>query len=153
MLEEVRKLLCLRSLDWPVSILMCRWYGFVLSNSLGSEASVREFSIFDSRTVSRYMHMTWFCSLKLLWEWSICWRIFIVFVRKNVTKIQNYQVTTLKYSSELLMWMTDHHCIEQGFNFNICLTVVNRINEITGLEVQNSRVLYVWKSTGHLLVF
>lgn len=69
--------------------------------------------------------------------------MFIVFVRKNVTKIQNNQVTTLNYSSELLMWMTDHHCIEQGFNFSIYLAVVNRIDEIRGLKVQSSRVLYV----------
>lgn len=65
-LWEVRKLFCLKNLCCPVSVVMCRWYGFVFSNSLGSEAFVRGFSIFVGRIVSPHVHTIWFCSLKLL---------------------------------------------------------------------------------------
>lgn len=46
-----------------------------------------------------------------------------------VTNIQNYQVIALIHSSELLMWVTDDHCIEQNFYFDICPTVVNRFGD------------------------
>lgn len=65
-LWEVRKLFCLKSLCCPVSVVMCRWYGFVFSNSLGSEEFVRGFSIFVGRIVSPHVHTIWFCCLKLL---------------------------------------------------------------------------------------
>lgn len=60
-----------------------------------------------------------------------------------VTNIQNCQVIALICSSELLMWVSDDHCIEQIFYFDICLTVVDRIKEVWCLKVQTSRAIGV----------
>lgn len=51
-----------------------------------------------------------------------------------MTKIQNCQVITLVYSSELLVWRTDDHCIEQVFCFDVCLRVVSRVSEVRALR-------------------